>query len=480
MKLILFGFDGLRPDCVTMESMPRLFAFLNENASCTNNRAVFPTETYVNHPSIFTGFLPDRHGLIANAYFDTAVSRQDFFVGSRIDRIESAEKQTRGHLFKVPSLSETMVKKGYSFLSISSNSPGSTRLIAHKAGSIGGINLSVRGLEHAYPKILREKYRASLDGMTWDTPDLNGLKKINEIVHDIFRNEGIPDVNIIWYGEPDHSFHEHGIGSKQSLLALKTADTCFGEILDEYWKNDVQIIVASDHGHITVKKHFDLVEALENSGFRHGETLSDPLADFTLLWGYSGNIYVHKPGLLPDIISALQQMPEIGMLFTQDRDGVNGIIPGTFSSRLVGGDHHRAGDIRFVLRHFNEKDDNGYEGTCICAAPISIGCGIHGGLHPSEIHTVLGFGGTAFKQNSPIASLTGVIDITPTIYKLFGINPSVLPQGRILSEVFRNKTLAPVTVEKRNYTCGTGAYRQMLELDYVNAIPYFTRGEGPV
>ena len=157
MKLILFGFDGLRPDCVTPESMPRLFSFLNKNANCTNNRAVFPTETYVNHPSIFTGFLPDRHGMIANAYFDTAVSRHDYFVGSRIDRIESAEKQTRGHLFKVPSLSETMIKKGYSFLSISSNSPGSTRLMAHKSGSLGGINLSVRGIEYAYPESLREK-----------------------------------------------------------------------------------------------------------------------------------------------------------------------------------------------------------------------------------------------------------------------------------------------------------------------------------
>ena len=418
--------------------------------------------------------------MIANAYFDTAVSRQDYFVGSRIDRIESAEKQTRGHLFKVPSLSETMIKKGYSFLSISSNSPGSTRLMAHKSGSLGGINLSVRGIEYAYPESLRGKYRTNLDGQTWDAPDVNGLKKINEIVHDIFRHQGIPDVNVIWYGEPDHSFHEHGIGTKPSLVALKTADDCFGEILDEYWYKDVQIIVASDHGHITVKKHFDLVKALEDCGFSHGETLCDPLADFTLLWGYSGNIYVHNPNLLPAITAALQQMPEIGMLFTQDRDGVNGIIPGTFSSRLIGGDHHRAGDIRFVLRHFNETDDNGYQGTCICAAPIAIGCGIHGGLHPSEIHTILGFGGTAFKQHSPIESLTGVIDITPTIYKLFGIKPAVLPQGRIISEVFKNQVSEPVNVEKQIHHCGTGAYRQMLELHKVNAIPYFIRGEGPV
>lgn len=477
MKIILFGFDGLRPDCVNNENMPRLNAFLKDNVYCQDNRSVFPTETYVNHPSIFSGFLPYRHGIIANGYFDPEVSRKDFFLGSIVERIESAENKTKGKLFQVPTLTETLTKNGLSCFSISSNSPGSTRLIAHKTSLLGGINISVNGLSYALPESIREKYVDNTTDGVFTQPDLKGLLKMNEIVHDIFQTEGMSDLNIIWYGEPDNSFHAFGIGAEESKKAIWTADQCFGEILDKYWDDDVQIIVASDHGHITVKKHFDITQALVDCGFKHGKDLSVEDVDFTLLWGYSGNIYVHNLDLLPKIVKALQGMPEIGMLFTRDRDGVQGIIEGTFSSCLVSGDHYRAGDIRFILRHFNEKDKNGYNGTCICADSIGINGGIHGGLHRSELHSLLGFGGTAFCQNKSVNNVTGLIDITPTIYHLLGISPGIIPQGRILHEVFEKNQNEAVPVIKKLYSSLTTNYSQTLEVDYVHGIPYIYHGE---
>lgn len=478
MKVIVFGFDGLRPDCVTPEITPRLHKFLEENICCTNNRSVYPTETYVNHPSIFTGFLPERHGLVANAFFDTGVSKKDFFLGSLVDRIEHAERETRGGLFQVPSLTEIAAGHGLKCVSLSSNTAGSTRLIAHKTAQKGGINLSVNGIKHALPEDIREEFGIDPEAGTLIKPDLKGLRKTNEIFHFLTKKEGLSDLSIIWYGEPDNSFHTYGIGADESRQAITEADRCFGEIIDMYadGQDEIQVVVASDHGHITVKEHFDLTEALVKSGFRKGKTLVDPDADFVLLWGYSGNIYVLNQELIPDIAAALMEIPQVGMVFTRDRNGVNGIVEGTFSSRLVGGDSNRAGDIRFILRHTNEKDNNGYDGTCICNPFIPVGGSIHGGLHPSEVNSVLGWSGSCFKKNTIIDSVTGVIDITPTILKLLGIKPKILPQGRVLNELFKDSTENPPDAERRTFTAGRGEFSQKLEIDYIGDIPYIHRG----
>ena len=57
-RFLIVGFDGLRPDCVTKEDMPALRAFLDAHREWTNYLSTFPTETYVNHPSIFSGGRP--------------------------------------------------------------------------------------------------------------------------------------------------------------------------------------------------------------------------------------------------------------------------------------------------------------------------------------------------------------------------------------------------------------------------------------
>ena len=66
VKFLVVGFDGLRPDFVTREEMPALAEFVRTSHHWTNYLACFPTETYVNHPTIFSGFRPNRHGIIAN------------------------------------------------------------------------------------------------------------------------------------------------------------------------------------------------------------------------------------------------------------------------------------------------------------------------------------------------------------------------------------------------------------------------------
>ena len=473
MKFIIFGFDGLRPDRITGSSMPRLSAFLAAGVHCRNHRAVYPTETYVNHPTIFSGFLPERHGIIANAFFDPGISRTEYFVGSVVERVEQAERETRHGLFRVPTLTETAARNGLSVVTLSSNSPGSTRLISHRTGDVGGVNIPVNGIEHALPAQLRTELFGGKPSGERSKPDLAGLREINRLFRLLTARDGMPDLSVLWYGEPDHAYHAFGIDAPESLASLKTADSCFGEILDEYAGGDVQVVVASDHGHITVREHFDLTEALVRAGFKKGTNLADPDADFVLLWGYSGNIYVLNRELIPDICLALMEMPEVGMLFTRDRDSIRGVVEGTFSTRLVGGDSDRAGDIRFILR--SDED-----GSCVCAGPIGLGGGIHGGLHPAEISCLLGFGGSAFREKTTVDTVTGAIDITPTLYSLMGIKPGVVPQGRVLGEVLAKPVEIGAAGEtdaiRRVFETGRGNFVQRLAIDYRGVVPYLSSG----
>lgn len=484
MKIMMFGFDGLRPDCINADDMPNLYAFLQENVLCADHRAVYPTETYVNHPSILTGFLPEQHGIIANAFYDAAVSRKDFFLGSNVSRIEHFERMTHGRLFRVPSVTEQVSRSGRSCLTLSSNSPGSTRLMGHKSAVVGGVNIAVHNAEFALPEAMREKLAEYHSNGPVSLPDNEGSARIARIFRSLCKNIELPDLSILWFGEPDHSFHRYGIRDEKSRDALKAADRCFGELYSEFaaGKEDVQVITASDHGHITVKRHFDLKDGLVQAGFRSGETLEDPDADFVLLWGYSGNIYVQKQERLASLCRALMEMPEIGMLFTRDRNGVDGIIPGTFSRRLVGGEFEtRAGDIRFIMRY--DSDEN-----CVCSAPIPAGAGIHGGLSRGELSCLLGFGGSAFLKKTRLDTVTGAIDIAPVMYAVLGMTPEVLPQGRVITEAFRPGVVPQTAItqvkgntpdsepERKYFSVGLNGYEQYLDIDYRNRIPYIKQG----
>ncbi len=64
-----WGLTALRPCDITPDVMPNLARFRDENHTWENYLANFPTETYVNHPVIFSGFRPNGHGLIANSFY---------------------------------------------------------------------------------------------------------------------------------------------------------------------------------------------------------------------------------------------------------------------------------------------------------------------------------------------------------------------------------------------------------------------------
>src|ERR1043166_8324114 len=61
--------DGLRPDYVTRDVMPRLVQLGERGVVFTAHHSVFPTVTRVNASSFVTGVYPERHGLMGNTIY---------------------------------------------------------------------------------------------------------------------------------------------------------------------------------------------------------------------------------------------------------------------------------------------------------------------------------------------------------------------------------------------------------------------------
>src|SRR2546423_3893854 len=103
--------DGLRPDYVTPEVMPRLSRLGQRGIVFRSHHSVFPTVTRVNASSFVTGAYPETHGLMGNAiYIPKANATTGLDTGERanLEAVERAE----GKLLTAPTLSEILKPAG--------------------------------------------------------------------------------------------------------------------------------------------------------------------------------------------------------------------------------------------------------------------------------------------------------------------------------------------------------------------------------
>ena len=65
-KVIIFVWDGLRPDFVTPTDTPNLYALRDAGVDFTDNHSTYPTFTMMNAASFATGGFPDSTGYYGN------------------------------------------------------------------------------------------------------------------------------------------------------------------------------------------------------------------------------------------------------------------------------------------------------------------------------------------------------------------------------------------------------------------------------
>ncbi|MEE8264789.1 MAG: alkaline phosphatase family protein, partial [Acidiferrobacterales bacterium] len=228
-RVLIVSFDGLRPDMVTPELMPNLTAFAREGARCAHSRATFPTETRVNQAALVTGCYPTRHGIVGNKFLDPVASPGQLFNTGDETQLAAGDRRLDGRLLDVPVLGEILAAKSMQLAVVGSGTPGGTRMLHHKAEQLGGFRLAMHRPDASVPA---DRVAEVIDRFgpipEHRIPSLDWLTYATDVYLDYVEPVLQPEVAILWYCEPDNSYHHKGIGTPDNLAAIRAVDAEFG------------------------------------------------------------------------------------------------------------------------------------------------------------------------------------------------------------------------------------------------------------
>ena len=469
---LLIGFDGLRPDLVTPDLMPHLCGLKAEGVTFANHVTVYPSETRVAFPSFVTGTTADGHGMIGNRYLDRSATPPRMVDSADAALLERIDAETNGRLMTAQTLGETLKDAGKSLAVLASNSRGATRCLNHKARSLGQVCLSGHFEDIAAPADgvagLLEALGPLPPAAEPGTPDLEAQTLLTTAFLDHVWPQRRPDVTLLWYSEPDLSAHFSGVGAQETKRAIAHADAEFGRILD-WWRAEgrdagVQLFAASDHGHISSHTRVSVHDTLKAAGFRTGAA-SGAGIDAVIVPGHVGAIYQTDPSeaAIAKASAALMDTEWCGPVFTHGRNDVDGVAPGTFARSLVMAEHERSPDICFCFRADDRVDAYGLQGGTYYDNDRRPGLGLHGGLHPKELHSLAIAAGSAFRTDAVSHLPSGVPDIAPTMLYLLGVKRPASATGRVLHEALRvtNEPEGDQPQAER-FETGSSGFRQTL------------------
>lgn len=478
-RFIIVGFDALRPELATPKYAPNLAAWLAGAARFTNARSVFPSETKVAMASIATGSWPTAHGIVANGYYEPATGDGKLFDAGNVEQLAAVTEAVHGALVTAPTLGGALKAAGKQYLTVSTGTAGNARFLNPRAREQGLIAYSIMGAEASSAE-------ADFDGcsVTFGPPPVAAVPNTARCQYgarlflEHFLPKHQPDVGLLWLSEPDISFHYRGVGSPESLEALRAMDDIFGDILA--WRDaqpdasDIQIIALSDHGQVAVKGRIDVIAEMQAAGFKAADYYREDI-DYVVLASSSGNIWVRDddPALITAMAQWLVKQDWLGMLFARDPD----LAPGALTLDLLQNSHARTPPLCFLLGTDDATSRFGLSGRSYVGAdpmPEDETGGVHGGLHPAELSTLLAFEGGMFKRASELAWPAALPDIAPTILSAFGIKVSSM-QGRTLDEAFVGSAETAGALS-HVFTASAGGFKQSLQISEVNGFRYIELG----
>jgi predicted AlkP superfamily pyrophosphatase or phosphodiesterase len=465
-KTLIVFFDGLRPDYITPEQMPNLFAFKETACFGKQHHSVFPTVTRVNSASYATGSYPGTHGILGNAIYlpevDSAKS-----IGTSYKDLSRAARVISGPILTAPSLGEILQTAGERMMVFSSGTTGQAFLQNHKVNGGAIINPDL---------ILPESFKGQVMEDLGEVPaeGLNRHKWVTDALLKYGLIENGPLVSAIWLSDPDGAAHSNGIGSPEAVEALKFVDGQFGRILESLKTSRLSerynIIISTDHGFVTQVGSIGLSDFLIQEGLKQDKGSDDVVLA-------EGSIYVknHDPEKIRKIVSALHKEEWIGAIFTKAKavGDMQGWVEGTLSFDAIHVNHpQRTGDILVAMDWNDHKNDKGYAGTDYVKGKAG-----HGGSSPYEIHIALFAKGPDFKNAVSTDLPTSNIDIVPTILGIYNLPIPAQMDGRIISEILKKpgKPIGKMTKEtiKTEIRYPWGIYALSLEMSILGKYRYF-------
>jgi arylsulfatase A-like enzyme len=452
-RQVVIVLDGLRPDYVTPELMPRLHRLGQRGIVFTAHHSVYPTVTRLNASTFVTGAYPETHGLMGNTIYVPAVSPTRVLDTGARENLEAVGRAD-GRLLTAPTLGEILQSAGRTLLAIGSGTTGATYLLNHTVAS-GAVMHS----EYTLPQALSAHVTERLGPVPpAATPNRARHRRAVDTYLTLGLDEIRPDLTFIWLNDPDATAHAKGIGSAPARESLAVVDAEVGRIEDTLRSRGLlertNLIIATDHGFSTHTGELKLSALVEP----FARPMPDGSRDIVVA---EGAIYFRgraDADRVAAVVAALQKRPEVGAIFTRPRagGGAEGVVPGTLSFDVARWNHARAGDILVSANWSRAKNEAGYEGTTTIA-----GVAGHGASSPYDVHATLIAAGPDFREHATSDVPTGNVDLAPTLLRLLGLQPAPSMTGRVIEEALRDgPSPASVRVEhlKETVKSADGSY----------------------
>lgn len=298
-RVIVFVWDGLRPDVINATDTPRLEQLKTAGVEFKDNHSTYPTFTMMNAASLATGSFPGTTGFFGNTVwapgatgkdaagnmvnFAAPVFTEDYAILSDLDAFYGNQLLLVGTLFKAAqtaNLSTAAVgKSGPAFLQ--DYERGGVILDEKMAWPLSFAQ-ELQAANQPLPKLTPNAYmpgqvtlamnngdptaaspkKTLADGTTSDPTDASGSppKSANTYLMSTYLNYVLPvhkpDFSLIWLRSPDSTQHTYGVGVANAKDALAAQDTLLGQLLDTVkmlgLDATTDVVVVSDHAHSNV------------------------------------------------------------------------------------------------------------------------------------------------------------------------------------------------------------------------------------
>ncbi len=466
-RVLIVVVDGLRPDYVTPEVMPRLYGLGDSGFLGENHHSVFPTATRVNSSSISTGSYPRTHGMLGNTIYLPWVDYSRVLNTGDAAALRLIADAADGQLLTAPSLAELLESHGKTLFAVSSGSSGSGMLMNHR-GAGGGL---------AHPELFLPAVTGSAVEAVLGPPPSMATPPLDVVRWAIgaLLQYGVDsldaDAMMLWITEPDGTAHRTGVGSPETIDMLRSVDAEIGRLLDGLAARGLleftNILVTADHGFSTRTGTQSIVALLRERDLKRTDT-------DVVVAGEA--IHVNEGGetRVREIVRTLQTTHWIGPVFTRGRDTstAEGWIDGTLSLSTVAWNHDRSGDILTTGNWTDAANEFGIAGEVTLPGVAS-----HGTLSPYDVRTAFIAYGASIKRGARSSVPTGNIDLAPTALALLGLPVPDTMDGRVLEEALVDgPEPAAVEVGTREYTAETawdgGSYRLIVRKSFVGGTAY--------
>jgi predicted AlkP superfamily pyrophosphatase or phosphodiesterase len=459
-KTLIVFFDGLRPDYITPEGMPNLYAFRKQGVYGKQHHSIYPTVTRVNSSGYSTGSYPAKTGLMGNTVYFPEVDKVTGINTGDATELNRITKATNGKLLTAVSLGELLQAAGKKMMVFSSGSTGQALLQNHTVSGGAIVNPTL-----ILPESFKEEVIKTVGPIpSHEKPNTAQHKWVADALIKLGLAQNGPEVSAIWFSDPDGTAHSDGIGAETAVASIKSVDTQFGRILDHlkstHLDETYNILISTDHGFITHSGKQSIAALLLEKGLK-----KDKLSDDVII--AEGAMYVkdHNPEVIKKIVATLQEQEFIGPVFTKGakKGDVKGWVDGTLSFEAIHWDHPtRAADILVDENWDDTKNKFGYAGTS-----FSGGVAGHGGFSPYEVHIALIASGPDFKKAYESELPTSNVDIAPTVLHLQNIPVPASMDGRVVYELLSKKSSkanlkAKEDIVETEVKLPTGTYKVML------------------